>query len=97
MGNIDLGEAQEVAQRELDRTSPAHRFTLIPGDVQEFSFGWVFGFAPKKYIESHDRHDLVPGPGLLVVERDGTTQFLPSSPPNYAIAEFTRQWRARHH
>lgn len=97
MHNITLKQAQEIAQRELDRENPRYRFTLVPGDVQEFSFGWVFGFAPKKFIESHDINDMVPGSSSMVVERDGTPKFLPSSPPSQAIAEFARQWRARHH
>jgi hypothetical protein len=97
MDNITLDQAQEITQRELDRTTPQHRLSLVPGDVQEFSFGWVFGFAPKKFIESDDINDLVPGSSSMVVERDGTPQFLPSSPPGQAIAEFIRQWRARHH
>jgi len=40
MDNISLKQAQEIAQRELDRSSPQHHFTLLPGDVQEFAFGW---------------------------------------------------------
>src|SRR5262249_8245296 len=96
MDNISLEKAQEIAQRQLDRMTPQHRFTLIPGDVREFVFGWVFGFAPKKYIESHDINDLVPGPNSLVVEPDGTTSFLPSSPRDHAIAEFARESQSRH-
>jgi hypothetical protein len=97
MDNINLKQAQEIAQRELDRSSPQHHFTLLPSEVQEFAFGWVFAYAPRKYLESHDRDYMVPGAGPLVVERDGSTQFLPSRPPGQAIAEFARQWRARHH
>ncbi|MGH6838396.1 MAG: YrhB domain-containing protein [Methylocella sp.] len=97
MDKITLGQAQKIAQRELDRTNPEHRFTLLPGDVQEFDFGWVFGFAPKKFLESHNINDTVPGGSSLVVERDGTTEFLGSSPPAHEIAEFARRWRARHH
>jgi len=98
MHNITLKQAQEIAQRELDRETPRYRFTLVPGKVQEFAFGWVFGFAPKKYLESHNRNDMVPGPGSLVVERDGSSQFLPSSAsPDLVLAEFLRQWKARHH
>jgi hypothetical protein len=70
--------AQKIAQRELDRTTPKHRFTLVPGDIQEFSFGWVLGFTPKKFIESRDINGLVPGPSSMAVERDGMVQFLPS-------------------
>jgi hypothetical protein len=97
MENISLNEAQKIAQMELEHTTPARRFTLVPGDVQEFAFGWVFRFAPKKFIETRDVHDLAPGSSLIVVERDGTVQFLPSSPPEHAIAEFARSWRLHHH
>ena len=62
MENISLDQVQKIAQSELDQTTSQHRFTLVPGDVQEFNFGWVFGFAPKKFIESRDIHDLAPGP-----------------------------------
>lgn len=97
MENISLDQAQQIAQTKLDQTTLQHHPTLGPDDVQEFNFGWVFGFAPKKFIESRDIHDLAPGPSLIVVERDGTVQFLPSSPTQHAIAEFARSWRARHH
>jgi hypothetical protein len=69
----------------------------VPGDIQEFSFGWVLGFTPKKFIESRDINGLVPGPSSMAVERDGMVQFLPSSPADHSIAEFARSWRARHH
>jgi hypothetical protein len=98
MENITFEEAQKTAQRKLDLTNPEHHFTLAPGRVQEFAFGWVFGFAPKKYLETHNINDMVPGPGSLVVERDGSTQFLPSSAsPDLVLAEFLRQRKARHH
>ncbi len=97
MENISFDQAQKIAQEELDRTDSQNHFTLVPGDVKEFTFGWVFGFAPKKFIESRDVHDLAPGPSMMVVERDGTIKVLPSSPPERAIAEFARGWRARHH
>lgn len=97
MDKITLGQAQKIAQIELDKTTHQYPEALVPGDVQEFDFGWVFGFATKKYLESHDENDVVPGSSLLVVERDGKTEFLPSAPPAHAIAEFARRWRARHH
>ena len=39
MENISLNEAQKIAQIELEHTTPARHFTLVPGDVQEFAFG----------------------------------------------------------
>jgi len=98
MDKISLPQAQEIAQRELDRSSPQRHFTLLPGDVQEFAFGWVFAYAPRKYIQSHDINDMVPGAGPLVVERDGSTRFLSSSGSFKSIVSaFLKQWKARHH
>jgi len=97
MDKIALELAQRIAQRELDRTSPKHQFTLVPGDAQELPFGWVFGFAPKRYLETHNVNDKVPGPTLIVIEHNGSVQFLPSAPRTTAITEFTRQWQQRHH
>jgi hypothetical protein len=98
MENITLAQAQEIAQHELDQIAPQYHFILLPGRVEEYAFGWVFGFAPKKYIESRNPNDIIPGPSGLAVERDGTIQSLPSRPPREAaIKEILRQWEARHH
>jgi Immunity protein 35 len=98
MENITLAQAQEIAQRELDHIAPQYHFMLLAGQVEEYAFGWVFGFAPKKYIESRNPNDIIPGPSALAVERDGTIQPLPSRPPREAaIEEILRQWEVRHH
>lgn len=94
--NLTLTQAREIAQRELDGESRKYDFVLVPGDIQELPCGWVFGFAPKKFLESHNINELAPGPSAIVVERDGNTHFLPSSPRQHAVADFAHQWRQRH-
>jgi hypothetical protein len=88
--------AAELAREAVARLGGNHDMVLLEEEIQEREFGWVFRFAPKKYIETHDPRHMVPGLGPVAVERaGGATTFLATSVhPDAAIAEFERRWRA---
>jgi hypothetical protein len=97
MDTITLEQAQRVARQRLDEVAPQHQFVIMGEKTKQFSFGWVFYFAPKKFFETRSPSDLVPGYGPLVVDKDRTAQFLPSSiPPEVAIENHRREWEAAH-
>jgi hypothetical protein len=96
MTSIDVNQAAAIAAREIKDVGPTHDFVILDDKTEEHPFGWVFFYVPRRYLETRNPNDLVPGNGPLVVERDGRTTFLPTSvPPPVAIAEYERGWRTR--
>ncbi len=95
MNEISFEQAHAVATEMLAATAPEHDFVLTGDEARKYPFGWVFSFAPRKFLYSKDRRDLVPGYGPLVVDSDGSVEFLPSSvPPETAIRLFLQKWQA---
>jgi hypothetical protein len=97
--NITPARALEIARKAVDDLKASQPFVIIENKTQTKDFGWVFFYTSKKFLETHDRKDLIPGNGPLVVDRlDGTIHFLSSSlPPNRAIEEYEKNWRTNHH
>jgi hypothetical protein len=97
--NITPSKALEIARKAVDDLKASQPFVIIENKTQTKDFGWVFFYTSKKFLETHDRKDLIPGNGPLVVDRlDGSTHFLSSSlPPNRAIEEYEKNWRTSHH
>ena len=98
MASIDVNQAAAIAAEEIRREGAEHDFVILEDQTEEHPFGWVFFYVPRRYLETGSPNDLVPGNGPLVVERDGQMTFLTTSvPPEVAIAEYERAWRARGH
>lgn len=93
--SLSTEDAAEIARSTLAATAPDARLRLIESKTVEREFGWVFVYAPERFLETRDPRHLVPGDGPLVVQRDdGSTVFLGTSvPPDAAIREFERRWQ----
>ena len=90
-------QALEIAQAAIEKLKSSNPLVIMEEKTVEKDFGWVFFYTTKKYLETHDKKYLVPGNSPLVVDRaNGTTHFLSTSvPPNRAIDEYEKSWRAR--
>ncbi len=67
-------------------TDSKGEFVLEEDQTLEKDFGWVFFRTTKKYLESHNLRDLVPGVGPFVVDLYGEVTYLSSAmPPDKAI------------
>jgi hypothetical protein len=93
---ITRAQALEIARREVAKSAGAD-FEVEEAKTQAREFGWVFFYAPRAYLKSHDPRDLVPGDGPLAVERaGGAATFLSAGvPPEVAIEQFEKDWRKR--
>ena len=70
---------------------------LMPEDTKEYEFGWVFFYAPKKYLETRDPDDTVPGTAPLIVNFEGNVVPISSSvPPDVAISTYREEWLKAH-
>jgi len=89
--------ALEIAQKTISTLKPGTELVILEEKTVEKDFGWVFFYTTKKYLQSHNPSDLLPGNAPLVVERaDGSTHFLSTSlPPNRAIEEYESSWRKK--
>ena len=97
MDSITLDQAREIAQHRVAEIAPEHRFEILPSQTEEFSFGWVFRYVPRRYQDTRNPSDLVPGFGPLVVNRDRTATFLPSGlPPDVAVENYRLRWEQSH-
>lgn len=85
---ITLEQASLVAQKEIEKKGSG--MALFP-EFETHDFGWVFFWNSKKYLETQDVKDMVPGTGPLVVTKGGKVEFLTSAmPPRQAIEEYKR-------
>lgn len=89
-----LLDAIEIARNELRTSGGNHSFVIDEQQTLERPFGWVFFYFPKRYLESRDFKDLVPGASPLIVRRgSGATEYLTTSrPPAVALEEFEKRW-----
>jgi hypothetical protein len=96
-GPITAEQALEIARKTVAGIEGGSEYVILEDQTVEKPFGWVFSYAPKKYVETKDMKYLRPGDGPLVVQReDGTTFFVSTSvPPNVAIAEIELRWREK--
>jgi Immunity protein 35 len=94
---ISKEHALDIARKKIATLKPGTELVILEEKTVEKDFGWVFFYTTKKYLQSHNPGDLLPGNSPLVVERaDGSTHFLSTSlPPNRAIDEYESVWRKR--
>ena len=92
---VSQREALVIAQGAVHAFMPEGDLVVENEKTQERDFGWVFFYSSRRYLETHDPHDMILGAGPLVVLRqDGSTHFLASSvSPAVAIETFEEQWR----
>jgi len=77
-----------IAKEVVTRLQSQHELVIVEGDTREFEFGWVFRVTSRRYLESKDQKDLVPGLGPLIIERDtGKATFVPTSIQESAAIE----------
>ena len=81
---LDYVKAFRLAEErvaELSRISDSE-LVVEPEKTLERSFGWIFFYTTRDYLETRDEMQRPVGNGPLVVEkRDGTTTFLSSGHP----------------
>jgi hypothetical protein len=89
---LTQAEAEILALEFLKRDGNKYQMTLVSEKTQKHDFGFVFFYAPKKYLETREMKDAAPGNGPLVVDfADRKVHPLPSSiPPEKAISEYKR-------
>jgi hypothetical protein len=90
-------QATARARRALADLHASHELVLQDDLTVERPFGWVFFPIAKRYLETKNKGDLVPGIGPIAVDRaTGEATFIATSvSPNHAIDEYERQWRER--
>ena len=94
---VDKQQAEVIAAQAMHESKPETVFVVLSGQTLVRDFGWVVFFTTRKYRETHDPGDLVPGPGpTVVLRRSGTATSLPPCvPPLVAVERFEAQWRVR--
>jgi hypothetical protein len=89
-------QAEEIAAKIIAEHSGNHDIVIIKDRTLERRFGWVFFYTTRLYAETRDRKYLLPGAAPLVVNRDATTEFLPTSiPPPRAIDLYEKRWEEK--
>jgi hypothetical protein len=96
--DLNKQDAQAIAEKVLHGFKPSADFVIVEGDTLERDFGWVFFYSTRRYLETKDPNELVPGAGpLVVLRKDGSTRFLSTSvPPKVAVEVFEKNWRSGH-
>lgn len=91
--NMNYEEALTLAQIEIGETDDQSEYVIVEKTAQERTFGWVFEYTTRKYIQTGDPNDTKPGLGPLIVDRNGKTHHLPTSmPPAEAIQQAEENW-----
>ena len=92
---VDRAEATAVLEAML-ALRPTHDFVVMRERTERHPFGWIFFYAPRKYLETGNGDFLVPGTGPVVVTLSGEIVELTSSlPPTAAINEYLETWRRK--
>ena len=97
MKTINRQEAMRIALEAMAETDEAgHDFSIVEDRTEEYEFGWVFRFLPRRFLETGDIEDLVPGTGPVIVDREGTVTFVSTaSRPEVEIEKYLEAWRTR--
>jgi hypothetical protein len=66
---MNISEAEELARRHLSPIFSPIEIVILPQYTVEKSYGWLFDYESKDYLEGKARHPLLHG--LLLVERSG--------------------------
>ncbi len=92
---IDLETAKKIVQEDLDsiRKYEDDRFVIIDEATIEKSYGWIFFFNSKKFLETGDFLYALGGNGPIAVEKEtGQLHKLGTAHPSeYYIKEFERK------
>jgi hypothetical protein len=76
-----------------------NNIVVVSGKTKEYNFGLVIQCAPKKYLETKNPMDHVPGVGPVIVNRsDRAIHEIGSRPPGAAetfIADYEKKWKAK--
>ncbi len=93
MAVISEAEATDLATRyitEQCRNVPGG-VALVDKQTTRKSYGWVFFYNAKRYLETHSPLDSLGGNGPIIVLEDGQVHQLGSAlDPEVSIAEFER-------
>jgi len=94
---ITKERAEQIASATIASLKSGLDLVILGDKTVERPFGWVFFYTTKKYLETKDPNDIMPGNSPLIVDREtGETHFLSTSaPPSRAIEEYERRWRER--
>lgn len=88
---ITQEQARELARKECCGFPNTKDFVLNDVATTEHNFGWVFYYATKKYLETKDPRDSIPGTAPIIVKKDGSVVRLSSSSdPQQQIAQYER-------
>ncbi len=87
---LTQADAEVIARKYLDRDGNPYQMAIVSEKTQSYDFGYVIFYAPKKFLETKNPADLVPGIGPLVVDfRDNQAHPLPSAVnPEVAIKTY---------
>ena len=94
--SITKEQARSLAEKECCGFLSSHEFVIVDEWTEERTFGWVFGYATKKYLETKDPNELIPGSAPIIVTREGEVVPLTSAGnPSQQIASFEKEWQAK--
>ncbi len=82
--------AQALVLAEINRP-PLEGGERVIAKVVEKDYGWIFCYQAKRYLETRDVHDRLAGNVPIVVEHDGSLQYLPIS-GGRTLDEMTREY-----
>lgn len=90
---LSIQDAQKIAEKYL--RDDLREMTIRSEMTREFEFGFVFYYAPKKFLETKDPMYLVPGNGPLVIDRRDRKAhpLTTSTDSDQAIEEYRKKWR----
>jgi hypothetical protein len=66
---ISKKEANAIAEAFLRNLAGSDELRIIPEETLERSFGWVFFYNSKAYLESGDESFLIAGNAPIIVDR----------------------------
>ncbi len=97
MTTLDRGKATQRALLAIAGLGAGDAIVLQDHLTIERDFGWVFFPVARRWLETRDRGDLIPGVGAIAVDRtSGVATFLTTSvDPDTAIAGYGQAWRER--
>jgi hypothetical protein len=95
MVSITFKQAEEIARNELKQW-PKADFVIIESATKEYPFGWVFTYFPRKYLDTRDFWNIVPGHRPFIVNREGAIYKLPFGSDARDIESYLEEWLATH-
>jgi hypothetical protein len=90
---ITIERAEQIAMNEISKLKPEVEYVIVNEKTITTSFGWVFFYNTKKYIETRDIKYLIPGNAPIMVNKfDGTYRFTGTSMPiDYYIDQYEKE------